>query len=125
MTQFNIIIFAKIYSKMFFRRRFKFLILLVLSIFLIFVYNLSVQDSTSIIDFADSYTEPSFLADNSFCDKWIVLTTINPPTSHVKYLRDSALGWCVVIVADQKTPASWQYKDVHFLSIEKQKEEEQ
>ena len=109
---------------MFFRGISNFLILLVISILLIFVYILSVQDSTSIIELEDNTNdnELSYLSDNNYCDKWIVLTTINSPTTHVKYLRDTALGWCVVVVADQKTPVSWQYKDVYFLSIEKQKE---
>ena len=37
------------------------------------------------------------------CDKWGVLTTINPSTEAVR--RQVQLsGWCLVIVADQKSP---------------------
>ena len=54
------------------------------------------------------------------CVKWIVITTISLPTNHVKYIRDSSMGWCVVVVADKKTPDDWNYRDVHFLSISKQ-----
>ena len=41
-------------------------------------------------------------------DKWIVLTTINPPTDDVKKLTDIE-GWKVVVVGDTKTPADWRY----------------
>lgn len=39
-------------------------------------------------------------------EKWIVLTTINPPTDDVKKLADIE-GWNVVVVGDTKTPADW------------------
>lgn len=39
-------------------------------------------------------------------EKWIVLTTINPPTDDVKKLADIE-GWNVVMVGDTKTPADW------------------
>lgn len=41
-------------------------------------------------------------------DKWIVLTTINAPTSDVKKLAGIE-GWKVVVVGDTKTPADWRY----------------
>ncbi len=55
------------------------------------------------------------------CTKWIVITTISLPTDDVKYLH-SSFDWCVVVVADKKTPDNWSYKNIIFLSIEKQKE---
>ena len=39
-------------------------------------------------------------------DKWIVLTTINAPTTDVKKLAGID-GWKVVVVGDTKTPADW------------------
>ena len=41
-------------------------------------------------------------------DKWIVLTTVNPPTADVKKLAGIE-GWKVVVVGDTKTPADWRY----------------
>jgi len=55
-------------------------------------------------------------------DKWIVLTTISLPTDDVKYIHDSSFDWCVVVVADKKTPVNWSYKYVVFLSIEVQEQ---
>ena len=54
------------------------------------------------------------------CEKWIVITTISLPTEDVKYIHDTAFDWCVVVVADKKTPSDWSYKNVIFLSVEKQ-----
>ncbi|XP_058967256.2 uncharacterized protein [Pocillopora verrucosa] len=53
-------------------------------------------------------------------DKWIVLTTINAPTSDVKKLAGIE-GWKVVVVGDTKTPADWSHPNCVFLSVEKQK----
>lgn len=39
-------------------------------------------------------------------DKWIIVTSINPPTDDVKKLA-AIEGWKVVIVGDTKTPADW------------------
>ena len=39
-------------------------------------------------------------------DKWIVITTVNPPTEDVKKLA-AVEGWKVVVVGDTKTPADW------------------
>jgi len=55
-------------------------------------------------------------------DKWIVLTTISLPTDDVKYIHDSSFDWCVVVVADKKTPVNWSYKNIVFLSIEVQEQ---
>jgi hypothetical protein len=56
------------------------------------------------------------------CTKWIVITTISLPTDDVKYIHDSSFDWCVVVVADKKTPVNWSYKNVIFLSIEEQQQ---
>ena len=39
-------------------------------------------------------------------DKWIVFTTINPPTEDVKKLAKIP-GWKVVVVGDTKSPEIW------------------
>jgi hypothetical protein len=52
-------------------------------------------------------------------DKWIVVTTINPPTDAVKKLADLA-DWHVVVVGDTKTPADWAWPNVKYLSIDDQ-----
>ena len=39
-------------------------------------------------------------------DKWIVITTINPPTPDVKKLA-TIPGWKVVVVGDTKSPQNW------------------
>ena len=57
---------------------------------------------------------------NLSCDKWIVITSISLPTDDVKYIHDASFDWCVVVVADKKTPTNWAYKNIVFLSVEKQ-----
>jgi len=39
------------------------------------------------------------------CEKWVVITTINPPTKTMEVL-EKVEGWCMVIVFDKKTPAA-------------------
>lgn len=59
-------------------------------------------------------------------EKWIVITTINYPTATLggitKKIRClSCLNeWQIVVVADKKTPADWQFPGVIFLDIEQQ-----
>ncbi|XP_060064400.1 uncharacterized protein LOC132544768 [Ylistrum balloti] len=64
------------------------------------------------------------------CDNWAVVTTIFPPSKAVKYIS-SLLNWCLVIVADTKTPPEAAYlseielnketsKTVKYLSLEEQ-----
>ena len=57
-----------------------------------------------------------------YCRKWIVLTTVNNPTEHVKYLNDGLNGWCVVVSGDEKTAPDWRYKNIFFLSMSQQLE---
>lgn len=52
-------------------------------------------------------------------DKWIVITTINPPTSDVKKLA-AIPGWKVVIVGDKKSPKDWAYPNCIHLFVEDQ-----
>lgn len=54
------------------------------------------------------------------CEKWIIITTINQPTDHVKYINDASYGWCVLVVGDKKTPSNWNYKDVFYLDVQSQ-----
>lgn len=50
------------------------------------------------------------------CARWVLVTTVNPPTPAVKKL--AALdGWCVVVVGDSKTPADWAWPNVTFLDL--------
>ncbi len=56
------------------------------------------------------------------CTQWIVITTISFPTDEIKYIHDSSFDWCVVVVADKKSPVNWSYKNVAFLSLEVQKQ---
>ncbi|XP_055898711.1 uncharacterized protein LOC106078818 [Biomphalaria glabrata] len=53
-------------------------------------------------------------------EKWIVVTSIHPPTDDVKYLAQLP-GWRVVVVGDVKSPANWSYQNCDFLSIGRQK----
>ncbi len=52
-------------------------------------------------------------------DKWIVITTINPPTAIFNSLAQLT-DWQIVVVADKKTPKNWNFPGVIFLGIEEQ-----
>lgn len=52
-------------------------------------------------------------------DKWIVVTTINYPTTALKKLA-ALKNWHLVVVGDRKTPKDWYLENCEFLSIEKQ-----
>ncbi len=52
-------------------------------------------------------------------DKWIVVTTIQYPTSAVQKLAHLP-GWRLVVVADKKTPSDWHLDNCVFLSVEDQ-----
>ena len=54
------------------------------------------------------------------CTKWIILTTINQPTDHLKYINDASYGWCVLVVGDKKTPPDWNYREVYYLDVKTQ-----
>ncbi len=62
------------------------------------------------------------IMDKINCTQWIVITTISLPTDDIKYIHDSSFDWCVVVVADKKTPVNWSHKNVIFLSIEVQEQ---
>jgi hypothetical protein len=56
-------------------------------------------------------------------NRWIVITSINPPTRSLEVV--SALcknGWSAVVVGDTKTPGDWHCPGVEFLSVTRQKE---
>jgi hypothetical protein len=53
--------------------------------------------------------------DENLKDKWIVMTTINPPTEAVVLACKSA-GWNVVVVGDKKTPPDWHFDGATYLS---------
>ena len=57
------------------------------------------------------------------CSKWAVVTTINAPTLSIHKVANQS-NFCVVIVADRKTPTKeyleLESERVYFLSVEKQ-----
>lgn len=57
---------------------------------------------------------------NIECQKWVIITTINEPTEHVKYLHDALFDWCLVVLGDSKSPPLWHYKEIKFLSLQDQ-----
>lgn len=61
---------------------------------------------------------------NTKGDKWIILTTINYPNEHVKYLHDVFVNnyndWNLLVLGDKKTPKNWNYKRIVYLDYEKQ-----
>lgn len=62
-------------------------------------------------------------AGNSVGDKWIVVTTINPPTKAIWSLSNLASsGWSIVVVGDKKTPVNWEAKGIKYLSVDEQGE---
>lgn len=54
-------------------------------------------------------------------DKYIVITSINPPTDAVRKFA-SWDGWTVVVVGDRKSPRDWNCDGVEYLSMERQRE---
>ncbi len=101
---------------------------------LIFYFNISVNLSSNFekfpkIKFLNSESKVSQEIQDSVenkgkinCTQWIVITTISLPTDDIKYIHDSSFDWCIVVVADKKTPANWSYKNVVFLSVEVQEQ---
>lgn len=57
-------------------------------------------------------------------NKWIVVTTINPPQPAIDVISDLCTkeGWRCVVVGDKKTPIEWAADGIDYLSIEKQAE---
>ena len=102
----------------------KIILILLCAAYFLFVnksfYDLNPKTNYSIVKNLAAKPAGKILLAPTKCEKWIVITTISWPTNHVKYIRDSSMGWCVVVVADKKTPDDWNYRDVHFLSISKQ-----
>lgn len=56
----------------------------------------------------------------SNCDKYVILTSINDPTEHVKYINDALVDWCLIVVGDKKTPKNYSYKHLIYLDAEYQ-----
>ncbi|CAB04026.3 Glycosyltransferase [Caenorhabditis elegans] len=54
-------------------------------------------------------------------NRWIVVTSVSHPTEDVKRLA-AIEDWNLVVVADTKTPVDWWLENVHFLSVEYQKQ---
>lgn len=54
---------------------------------------------------------------------WIVITSINGPTAAIEKVSElCSRGWSAVVVGDTKTPTDWCAENIHFLSVEKQRE---
>ena len=53
--------------------------------------------------------------------KWIVITSINPPTSQVQKICN-VKGWNKVVVGDKKSPNDWESAGCFFLSVQDQME---
>ena len=90
-----------------------------------FTFPLLLQDESRHIELKGKYSFPRLTSD---CDRWAVVTTINPPTEGVSSV--AALSeWCLVIVGDTKTPKDYAKTGklenydhtVYFLSIEEQR----
>lgn len=52
--------------------------------------------------------------------KYIIITSITKPTQAIKKYAGLS-DWQVIVVGDKKTPNNWRYKNVIYLSPEKQK----
>jgi len=63
--------------------------------------------------------DPTRPYSNVYHDKWIVITSINPPTEDVKKLS-RLKGWKLLLVGDTKSPANWSYPNCIFLNVEQQ-----
>lgn len=54
-------------------------------------------------------------------NKWIVVTTINPPTKAIGRISElTQSGWRCVVIGDRKTPADWASPGIDFLSYDEQ-----
>lgn len=53
--------------------------------------------------------------------KWIVVTTINPPTEAIESIsRLASAGWSIVVVGDRKTPPDWAAPNIDYISVDDQ-----
>lgn len=81
-----------------------------------FKTSLRTQNSTPL------FPQPHFL----HCSKWVVLTTIYEPSEAVRVVAVLLSDWCMVVVADTKTPqnyvkdADFNTERLVFLSVEEQ-----
>jgi hypothetical protein len=53
-------------------------------------------------------------------NRFLVITTINSPSASLRRHAETAQGWDIVVVADKKTPASWDLPGTYFLSVDEQ-----
>ena len=52
-------------------------------------------------------------------EKWIVVTSINPPTPTIEKLA-TLKDWHVVLIGDTKTPKDWAYPGITYLDVDAQ-----
>lgn len=109
-------------------KHYRYFCLLTITIGTIFVYIFMIQ-----FDSADNFLHllirndhrsssdrsQTRLFDSKKSDRWIVITTIQAPTSAIVALAADK-RWQIVIVADQKTPIDWHYENCIFLSVDEQ-----
>ncbi|GFR95441.1 conserved uncharacterized protein [Elysia marginata] len=93
---------------------------LLVSLGLIFLVNIT-QEKQTYIKMADDLSRVVTKNSSNWSEKWIVITTIAPPTDDVKFVA-SLEGWRVVVVGDLKTPPDWSWPNCDFLDIKKQRE---
>lgn len=54
-------------------------------------------------------------------NKWIVITSINPPGESIRALAKlRSSGWSILVVGDARSPADWHCEGVEFLPLEEQ-----
>lgn len=62
-------------------------------------------------------------SDKNVKKRWIVVTTINPPTPTIKFISDLCNnGWSAVVIGDISSPPSWEADNIIYLSIDRQRE---
>lgn len=55
-------------------------------------------------------------------DRWIVITTINPPTRAIEVVAERCKqGWSAVVVGDTKSPPHWHVDGIDYLDVAAQK----
>ena len=51
--------------------------------------------------------------------KYIVITTINPPTEAI-YKLARLKNWNIIVIADKKTTTDWSHTNIEYISVNEQ-----
>jgi len=108
---------------MLFSRLFIYLAIIMLLLLLFFMYpgRTTITLSDPLASVTPSSPEAlQDLAPKEKKDKWIVITTINPPTDAMRKFA-SLPEWQLLVVGDEKTPNGWHVDGAIFLSLAHQK----